>query len=71
MYFGRLPIGQAMALSHELETGSNLKDNLFIDINPENRWGQIRYGGEVINAKVSHDNVVCLNKIFDYLLTKS
>ena len=39
MYFGRLPIGQAMALSHELETGSNLKDNLFIDINPENRWG--------------------------------
>lgn len=42
-----------MALTHELESGGNLKDNLFIDLNAENRWGHVRYGGEVINAKVS------------------
>ena len=47
-----LPPGQAMALNREVESGSYLKDNLFIDLNPENRWGHVRYGGEVINAKV-------------------
>ena len=49
----RLPPGQAMALSHEIEGATYLKDNLFIDINAENRWGHVRYGGEVINAKVT------------------
>lgn len=42
-----------MALAHELENGNNLKDNLFIDMNAESRWGHVRYGGEVINAKVA------------------
>lgn len=43
-----------MALSHELESNGNLKDNLFIDISPDSRWGTVRYGGEVINAKVCY-----------------
>jgi len=50
-----------MALDHELESGGALKDNLFIDINPENRWGTIRYGGDIINAKVN------LHLISEYL----
>lgn len=53
MLFFRLPPGQAMALSHELDNGNNLKDNLFVDMNPDSRWGSVRYGGEVITAKVS------------------
>ncbi|KAF6035705.1 Taf7 [Bugula neritina] len=48
----RLPPGQSMALAHELENGNNLKDNLHIDIQPDNRWGTVRYGSEVINAKL-------------------
>jgi len=43
-----LPPGQSMALAHELENGNNLKDNLHIDIQPDNRWGTVRYGSEVI-----------------------
>lgn len=49
----RMPPGQAMALTHELDFGNSLKDNLFIDLSAENRWGKVRYGGEVINAKVT------------------
>ncbi|XP_067945710.1 transcription initiation factor TFIID subunit 7-like isoform X1 [Watersipora subatra] len=48
----RLPPGQAMALNHEIESGNYLKDNLFIDQNPESRWGHVRYGGEVITSKL-------------------
>lgn len=41
-----------MALNRELDGGNYVKDNLYVDIHPDNRWGHVRYGGEVINAKV-------------------
>ncbi|XP_013405693.1 transcription initiation factor TFIID subunit 7 [Lingula anatina] len=49
----RMPPGPAMALRRDIQSGSMaLKDKLFIDFHPDSRLGQVRYGGDVFNAKL-------------------
>ena len=49
----RLPPGTAMALRREVELGSmNLKDKLFVELQPDMRHGKVTYGGQIFNAKL-------------------
>lgn len=49
----RLPAGPAMALRREVEAGAmNLKDKLFVELQPDMRHGKVAYGGQVMNAKL-------------------
>ncbi|CAH1776455.1 unnamed protein product [Owenia fusiformis] len=49
----RLPPGPAIALRREIQSGSPyLKDKLSIELTPDLRHGNVRYGGQVLNAKV-------------------
>lgn len=49
----RLPPGTAMALRHDVEQGTmNLKDKLFIEMQPDMRHGKVTYGGQIMNAKL-------------------
>lgn len=49
----RLPPGPALALHHDIQSGSmTLKDKLSIDIQPDQRHGKVIYGGDVINARL-------------------
>lgn len=49
----RMPPGPAMALRHDVQSGSmTLKDKLSIDLQPDGRRGQVRYGNEIFNAKL-------------------
>lgn len=43
-----------MALRHDVQSGSmTLKDKLSIDLQPDGRRGHVRYGNEILNAKVN------------------
>ena len=49
----RLPPGPAVALRREVEGGAmNLKDKLFVELQPDMRHGKVVYGGQVLNAKL-------------------
>ncbi|XP_050417128.1 transcription initiation factor TFIID subunit 7 [Patella vulgata] len=49
----RLPPGPAMALRHDVQTGSlTLKDKLSIEMQPDMRHARVRYGGEIFSAKL-------------------
>lgn len=49
----RLPPGPAVALRREVEAGAmNLKDKLFVELQPDMRHGKVAYGGQVLNAKL-------------------
>ena len=49
----RLPPGTAIALRREVESGTmNLKDKLFVELQPDMRHGKVTYGGQLLNAKL-------------------
>ncbi|ESP00118.1 hypothetical protein LOTGIDRAFT_97308, partial [Lottia gigantea] len=49
----RLPPGPAMALHHDIETGSlNLKEKLSIEMQPDMRHARVRYGGDIFASKL-------------------
>ncbi|XP_064637048.1 transcription initiation factor TFIID subunit 7-like [Lineus longissimus] len=49
----RLPPGPAMALAHDVESGAmNLKDKLFIEMQPDQKHGLVRYGNDMFHSKL-------------------
>ncbi|XP_074651126.1 transcription initiation factor TFIID subunit 7-like [Tubulanus polymorphus] len=51
----RMPIGPALALKHDIQSGSmNLKDKLTIEVPLDKRVGRVRYGGQYLKATL-HD----------------
>jgi hypothetical protein len=43
-----------MALKHDVQSGAmNLKDKLFIEMQPDQRHGLVRYGNDMFHSKVS------------------